>query len=130
MNIDNANSGELNGKYLGEITSDFVKVADMLKEASYQVRARGFSKFPIFPICKNKTEIGHIIIEKETLNLKWNYNISFMEEFQQRQLVATENEETFKSIYKDPDEFCCLFVIDYEFTNFIFVPYPEDGFSN
>ena len=32
----------------------------------------------------------------------------------------------FKEIYKDPDEFCCLFVIDKDFTNFIFIPYPED----
>ena len=28
--------------------------------------------------------------------------------------------------YKDADEFCCLFVLDKEFTNFVFVPYPED----
>ena len=27
---------------------------------------------------------------------------------------------------KDPDEFCCLFVVDQQFTNFVFIPFPED----
>ena len=43
------NDPELNGKYLGTITSDFVRVADSLKEASYQIRKAGFD-FPIFAI--------------------------------------------------------------------------------
>jgi hypothetical protein len=42
----------------------------------------------------------------------------------QRGLV--EDQEAFKAAYKDPDEYCCLFVIDYDFTNFVFLPYPED----
>jgi hypothetical protein len=45
------NDPELSGKYLGTISADFVKVADTLKEASYQIRKSGFA-FPIFPICK------------------------------------------------------------------------------
>ena len=36
------NSPDLNGKYLGLISSDFIKVADALKEASYQIKKRGF----------------------------------------------------------------------------------------
>ena len=28
--------------------------------------------------------------------------------------------------FKDPDEFCCLFVIDGEFTRFVYIPYPID----
>jgi hypothetical protein len=41
-------------------------------------------------------------------------------------LIATEKEEGFIAAYKDPDEFCCLFVVDKEFTSFVFIPYPED----
>ena len=47
--ISNApNSPDLNGKYLGLISTDFIKVSDTLKEAAYQVKKRGFSDFPIF----------------------------------------------------------------------------------
>jgi hypothetical protein len=46
--MDDANSPELNQKLMGYISQDFIKVADQLKEASYQIRKRGFSENPIF----------------------------------------------------------------------------------
>ncbi|MBC8112295.1 MAG: hypothetical protein H7Y04_14670 [Verrucomicrobia bacterium] len=120
------NDLELSGKYLGTITKDFVQVADTLKEASYQVRARKFSQFPIFPMSKIEQPVGQLLIGiyETELELIWNYYISFLEEFVERKLV--EDETVFKHFYKDPDEFCCLFVIDQTFTNLVFIPYPED----
>lgn len=120
------NDPELNGKYLGTITNDFVKMADNIKEASYQIRTRGFSDFPIFPACKTKQPVGQILYEKETFNSEWNYYASFLQEFMERKLISKENEDKFKKAYKDPDEFCCLFIIDEGFTNFVFIPYPVD----
>jgi hypothetical protein len=119
------NDPELNGKYLGTISQDFVKVADTLKEASYQIRKAGFA-YPIFSISKESIPVGQILIKKKDLGLAWNYYASFLDEFVQRELVAKDKEEAFTSTYKDPDEFCCLFVIDQEFTSFVFIPYPED----
>ncbi len=120
------NDPELNGKYLGTISKDFVKVADNLKEASYQIRTRGFSDFPIFPISKSEISIGQLLISKTDLDLDWNYHASYVDEFIQRKLMKNEKLEEFKRIYKDPDEFCCLFVVDEEFTNFLFIPYPDE----
>ena len=118
------NDPELSGKYLGTISTDFVKVADTLKEASYQIRKRGFSEFPVFPICKEPQPIGQLLIDKNALALEWNYYASFLDEFLQRELV--EDKEQFMKAFKDPDEFCCLFVVDQQFTNFVFIPFPED----
>lgn len=119
------NDPELSGKYLGTISADFVKVADTLKEASYRVRKGGF-EFPIFPISKQQVPIGQLIIPIMEESINWNYFVSYLDEFVQRGLVDAGKEEAFKSNYKDPDEFCCLFVVDKEFTNFVFIPYPED----
>ena len=119
------NDPELNGKYLGTISSDFIKVADTLKEASYQIRKNGFD-YPVLAISKKEIPIGQLLIRKFELNLDWNYYASFMDEFVQRELIATDKQEDFTSAYKDPDEFCCLFVVDEEFTSFVFIPYPED----
>lgn len=118
------NDPELNGKYLGTISRDFVKVSDTLKEASYQIRKRGFSEYPIFPVCKEEQPIGQLLLDKKILNTEWNYYASFLDEFAQRELIKEASE--FQLAYKDPDEFCCLFVVDKEFTNFVFIPYPED----
>lgn len=120
------NDPELNGKYLGTITSDFAAVSDNLKEASYQIRKRDFSDYPIFPISKVEIPIGQLLIGRTELGSQWNYYASFLDEFVQRKLIDAEKVEEFKSTYKNPDEFCCLFVVDPAFTKFLYVPYPED----
>jgi hypothetical protein len=119
------NDPELSGKYLGTISQDFVKVSDTLKEASYQIRTAGF-EFPIFPISKNELPIGQLLIPKGPLQLEWNYYASFLNEFVQRELVGADNEEEFKKNFRDPDEFCCLFVVDEAFASFVYIPFPED----
>ncbi|WP_044170930.1 hypothetical protein [Flectobacillus major] len=126
--ISNApNSPELNGKYLGIISSDFALVAEFIKEASYQIRTRGFSKYPIFAVSQNPVPVGQKLIGIQELNANtWNYHATVMEEFVQRGIIAEENVEVFKTSYKDPDEFCCLFVFDNDFASFIYIPYPED----
>ncbi|HLT80607.1 MAG TPA: hypothetical protein VKZ86_06225 [Cyclobacteriaceae bacterium] len=119
------NDEELDGKYLGTISGDFIKVSDTLKEASYQIRRRGFD-FPIFPICKDEQPVGLLLIAKETMGNQWHYYASFLDEFVQRGLIEESFRQRFIDTYKDPDEFCCLFVIDRELTRFVYIPYPVD----
>ena len=121
------NDPELDGKYLGTITSDFVRVSDVLKEVSHQLVVRNISPYPIFPIAKVDLPIGKLLVGKyEIAHLNWNYYISFLDEFVQRGLVLSDRVADFQAAYKSADEFCCLFVVDQQFTNFVFVPYPED----
>ena len=120
------NDPELDGKYLGTISKDFVIVSDTLKEASYQVIKREFSKYPVFPISKTEVPIGKLLIDKSEFSTDWNYHITYIDEFVHLGIVEEDKVKEFEKVYKDPDEFCCLFVIDGEFTKFIFIPYPED----
>ncbi len=121
------NSPELNGKYLGLISTDFLKVGAVIKNAAYQIKARGFSEFPVFIVSRKELEIGSLLIGLNELEGNtWYYRASFLEEFLQRELVAEENKELFIQHYKDIHEYACLFVIDGDFTNFLFIPYPED----
>ena len=43
-----------------------------------------------------------------------------------KELIAEENMELFVQNFKDIEEFACLFVVDGQFTNFVFIPFPED----
>ncbi|WP_247232004.1 hypothetical protein [Telluribacter sp. SYSU D00476] len=124
--MDDANSPEVNKKLLGMVSEDFVKVADQLKEASYQIRKRGFSEHPVFVTSRDYVEIGVLLLGATELTNQWNYRASFLQEFIDRNLVGQESEELFKENYKNADEYCCLFVIHGDFAGFIFVPYPED----
>ncbi|TXK50266.1 hypothetical protein FVR03_05055 [Pontibacter qinzhouensis] len=120
------NDPELNGKYLGTITQNFVLVAETLREASYQVRKRQISKYPIFVFSRTQVPVGSLFLAKEELALEWDISASYLEDFVQRKLVAEDKIEDFTAAYRDPDEFCCLFVVDEDFTNFVFIPFPED----
>lgn len=120
------NDPELSGKYLGTISEDFIKVAEILKEASYQIRKRGFSDYPIFPISKDELVIGQVLVGKQEMSTTWNYNVSYLDEFVQRELVEKSKVDDFEKSYRDPDEFCCLFVVDRDFIKFIYIPYPVD----
>lgn len=120
------NDPELNGKFLGEITQDFIKISDHIKEASYHIRKNGFSDYPIFPVSKSELPIGQILYGKSEMNLIWNYYASYLDEFLQRKLIDKERIAVFKRSYKDPDEYCCLFLVDKRMTSFIYIPYPID----
>ena len=120
------NSPELDGKYLGTITIDFVKIADVLKEAAYQLKARKISDFPIFPVTKGDSPVGELLIGAKEKDLQWNFFFSFLEDLLQKEVISTDRKEYFLQSFKDPGEYCCLFVIDEGFQNFIYIPYPED----
>ncbi len=124
--MDFSNDPELSGKYLGTVSQDFVKISDQIKEASYQIRKRSFSDYPIFIISKSEIPIGQLLFSKNEIGTIWNYYVTYIDEFVQRKIIEEQKLELFKDSYKDPDEFCCLFVIDGDFTNFVFIPYPED----
>ena len=114
------NDATLDPKYLGKISSDFVKVSETLKEASYTIRKRVFSACPVFVMCQTDQPVGQLLVDTGQFENKWKYFASFLEELKQRGLVA--DEKLFKENYKEPDEFCCLFVIDKQFIKTDFYP--------
>ena len=124
--MDDANSPELNKKIMGLVSSDFIKVSDQLKEASYQIRKRGFSDNPIFILTYTEVELGALLSGPEEMSNRYSYRASYMQEFVDRKLIGEESVDLFLENYKNPDEYCCLFALIGDFSGFIFVPYPED----
>ncbi|MBX0289028.1 hypothetical protein DNI29_10255 [Hymenobacter sediminis] len=124
--MDYTNDPELNGKYLGTITKDFATVSDTLKEASYQIRKREISKYPIFIFARQEVPLGGLLVNADELNLEWHVFASYAEMLVQQRVIGIDKIEDFQQTYKDADEYCCLFVLDEEFTNFVYIPYPED----
>ena len=122
------NSPELDGKYLGQISTDFALVSDLIKEAAYQIRKRGFSEYPIFAVSRQDLPLplGTLLLGKYEQDNQWSYYASFLDEFVQRNIIGETAVELFKESYRNSEEYACLFVVDGEFTKFIFIPYPED----
>lgn len=122
--MDTNSNTEITGKYIGTISQDFIKVADQIKEASYQIRKGGFSDYPIFIISKTEVPIGQLLFKKDEVGTEWNYLVTYLDEFVERKII--EKKDDFINNYKNPEEFCCLFVLDGQVTKFVFIPYPVD----
>jgi len=116
----------LGGKYLGIISTDFVKVADNLKEASYVIRKQGGYRYPIFPTSQVPLAVGSLLIEKGETNNQWHYYAAYLDVLIQCGIIVNDKVDSFQRAYKDPDSFCCLLVVDTNFTNFVYIPYPEE----
>ncbi len=115
------------GKFLGTITADFARASDVLRDASEAIRDRAHSKHPIFVFSREPVSLGALLLNAPDRLMQWHVFASSLEEFTQRGLVQEgEGEATFRGAYKDPDEYACLFVVDPEFMEFVFLPYPED----
>jgi hypothetical protein len=99
--ISNApNSPDLNGKYLGIISTDFALVAEFVKEASYQIRTRGFSKYPIFAVSRTVVPVGSKLIGINEMNGNtWNYNAT-VAEFMQEVLFLQKMRRFLKAVTK------------------------------
>ncbi len=116
----------LDGKYLGTITADFIKVADKLKEAAYLIRTRGDYSYPIFPIARTAIDLGSLLIAPNEPDNQFYYYAAYLDALVACQLIAADKVTDFKSTYKDPEEFCCLLVVEPTFINFVYIPYPID----
>ncbi len=117
----------LDGRYLGQITEDFAKVAHLLQEAAYQVIRQKVSQYPVFVAAKEPVKVGiELLPPQDHLGNQWHYNASFMEELEGRGLVYGEGKTVFLEHYKNPEEFACLLVVLPTFIKFTFIPYPEE----
>jgi hypothetical protein len=124
--LDDANSPDIDKKLMGQVSSDFVLVADVLKDASYQIRKRGFSDYPIFTASRRDVPVGQLLIAADEMANTFNYQATFLDEFIQRELIGPESVELFRENYRNADEYCCLFVVHGGFAGFVFIPFPED----
>jgi hypothetical protein len=125
--MENSPELQLKGKYLGQISAAFARLSPLLKEAAYEIKARKISEFPIFALCKNTINLGSLLLDTQQSQSEWNVYFTYMEELLDRKIIAPYREEAFVRSYKDPSEYACLLVVEPEFTNFIYLPFPEEN---
>ena len=119
------NRNDLNEKYIGNITSDFIKVSDHLKIVCSKIINKKFSKYPIIIMSRKPISLGTLFIDNdELMNNNWKYYASYLEILIENKIINQIKE--FKKKYKKSDEFCCLLVLLNNNSKIIFIPYPED----
>lgn len=95
---------------------------DILDRASQEMRNQDLTNYPIFVVHQQEVELGVKIVDSETTNSSWDIHASTLEEFTYKNLIRSEKLDEFKKVYKDPDDYFCLFVISELGAQFIFLP--------
>lgn len=91
-------------------------------QAIDQLLAKEVTKYPIFVVHRQEVEIGLEIISKEKINGAWSVNVTTLEELVAKQVIFQNRIEDFKVVYKDPEDYICLFILSELGAQFIWMP--------
>ena len=94
----------------------------MLGQATDTIQNENVSEYPILVVSEQDIQLGIPLGNRHSFAEKWSINASTLEEFIARQVIESEKLEDFKSIYKDPKNFLCFFVIANIGATFVFLP--------
>lgn len=110
-------------------TSNFVQLEKELEaykplmgKAADSILDQEISDYPIFIIHQLEVAVGIPLVEKNNDDLRWSIAASSLEEFVSKQLIEQQKVDSFRTIYKDPNKFLCLFVLSELGAHFIFMP--------
>ncbi len=92
-----------------------------MAKASDSIIDQEVTKYPIFVLHQHDLEIGIPLTAEDDTN-PWKLQASSLEEFVSKQIIEPKKVDSFRTIYKSPEKFFCLFVISELGAKFIFIP--------
>jgi len=117
---------EKHAELLKSLQNDLQIYKASIEEVALEIIKGEVSSFPMFVASRNTIELGRMIIDKDELALDWSIYASTLEEFVKRGIITREKLQVFKTNYKNPRKFICLFALFDEDAGFLFVPYDEE----
>ncbi len=109
------------------IENEMKRYNALLSAASDKILRSNASAYPIFVVAKQPIALGINLIDRKKVNSNWSINASSLEEFVSNKLVFEQKVPDFKSTYKDPKQFLCLFVLSDLGAQFLFIPREVEG---
>lgn len=95
----------------------------VLAKAAELVLQCAVTKYPIFVFYQEpEVEIGVMLVDRKLNKGLWNIRVSSLEEFREKGLITARKEQNFKSSYKDPADYHCIFVMSELGAQFIYLP--------
>jgi hypothetical protein len=94
----------------------------VMGKAADAILDQDVSSYPIFVVHQHIVDIGIPIVEQAEKGPLWSVNASTLEELATKKIITPDKIDSFKQVYKPPQEFLCLFVLSDLGANFIFLP--------
>jgi hypothetical protein len=112
---------------LETLQNDLTYYADYLQGLAREILDSGTSKYPVFVAHQHERglDIGKPILQHTQIETRWSINVSLMEEFVAKGIVARDKFADFKQSWKDPEDFMCVFVYAGTASSFVYLPYER-----
>jgi len=98
---------------------------NVFREVADTTIDKGVSNYPVFVAHRQGIELGIPLIDGKQAGISWSYNITTLEELVTKNIIHTDKLKNFKEVYKDPESFICLFVVEEKGATFVFYPYQK-----
>lgn len=112
---------------LKQLEEDFSACREYLWQVSNAMRKGEVSKYPIFIAHREEIDLGVPIIHRSEMDLFWSFSASHLEDFVNKKIIVQEKIEDFKSAYRDPATYICIFVIDAAEGSFVSIPFDKNN---
>lgn len=110
----------MSGSKFIEFEKELEPYKKVMAVASDAIRDQDISKYPIFVVHQHSLEIGISILSEDEPH-PWSIQASSLEEFVSKQIVEKDKVDSFREVYKSPDEYFCVFIVSELGAKFIFM---------
>ena len=115
-------------KQIKELNEDLALHKLMIKNIAMVIIEEEVSNYPIFVAHReDDLDLGKPLIYRSENENNWNINVSHLEEFVNKNIINEAMVENFKTVYKNAEQYMCLFVIENEAVNFMFKSYDANS---
>lgn len=105
-----------------EIEEKINLIKPFLIQASDVILTEDVSRYPIFVITQNDLSIGiPLLVPQQVTAIEFYVNASTLEEFYVKKMIESEKIEDFRKTYKSPEVYLCIFLVQEQDANFIFI---------
>ena len=96
---------------------------NLMSQASETIIRQDISSYPVFVVHRlHEVQIGIPLVVPNGDEVRWGVNASTLEELAAKGVVALEKVEPFRAVFKDPDVYICIFLVEENGGHFEFLP--------
>ncbi|MCB0540999.1 MAG: hypothetical protein R2836_07730 [Chitinophagales bacterium] len=106
---------------LSSLHNDLEKKKYLLETIKDEILSQDISNYPIFVASTNYIDLGKLLIDK-VQGGNWHFSASHLEEFVHKSIIAMDKVDGFRDLYKQHADELCIFVIDNDMGDFVFLP--------
>ena len=107
---------------LNKLKKDLTPFLILMDKASDELINQEISKYPIYIIHEQEINLGIPLVDASRKKAPFSINVSTLEEFATKNVIKEDKVENFIEIFKNADDYFCLFVIDHLGSKFAFIP--------